>query len=114
MLLTKVVQDSYSEKQWLMERRVAGKGGVRKAPTQGLDGISHREFFRKKFLKGEQRSREHISGEQLSTGYDCWLLTSPEKTILAYIKSLKMTLNSKKQADLKGPECLLSNGGREC
>lgn len=84
-------------------KKSSRQGGVRKASTRGLGGISNREFVRKKFLKGERRSGEHIPGEQFSTGYDCWPFTSPKKTVLADVKSLKMTLNSKKKADLKGP-----------
>lgn len=41
-------------------KKSSRQGGVRKASTRGLDGISNREFVRKKFLKGERRGGEHI------------------------------------------------------
>lgn len=78
------------------EKRSGRRGVVRKASTRGLGGISNRELvLQEEILKG--------GAEEWGPGYDCWLWTSPKKTILADVKSLKMTLNSKKKADLKGP-----------
>lgn len=78
------------------------QGVVRKASIVRAQWDKQQGVLREEILTG--------GAEEWRTRYDCWLLTSPKKTILADVKSLKMTLNSKKKAGLNACSSVDGNG----